>query len=495
MAKTPMTNRLVRWLDRRVGGARLARKTLDKVFPDHWSFLLGEVSLYCFIVLVLTGIYLSLFFSPSQATVTYAGSYAPLRGVEMSQAYESAIRISFDVRAGMVMRQIHHWAALVFIAAITAHLARIFFTGAFRRPRELNWVIGVTLLVLAMINGFAGYSLLDDQLSGTGLRIANAIILSVPLVGTWVSSLLFGGPYPGPETLNRLFVAHILLVPALIGVLIAVHLALVVRHKHTQYPGPGKREDNVVGQRLWPTYTAKAGGLFFLVASVLAALGGLAQINAIWVTGPYRQADVSSASQPDWYMGWTEGGLRLMPPFEIRAYGFQIPNPFFPGVLLPTVVFGILYIWPFIEQRVSTTTGEHHLLFRPRDHPVHTGIGVAAFAFIAVMLLAGSSDVIAVTFGISVNAVIWTLRTALLVVPPVAGLIAGRLCVELRDRDRNRPPPATEPPEPAAPASGEAVAREPAAEPAPELSTGVARATTDPPDAGRRPGAGLPPRP
>ena len=424
MAKTPLTNRLVRWLDRRVGGARVARKTLDKVFPDHWSFLLGEVSLYCFIVLVLTGIYLSLFFSPSQATVTYSGSYGPLRGVEMSQAYESAIRISFDVRAGMVMRQIHHWAALLFIAAITAHLARIFFTGAFRRPRELNWMIGVTLLVLAMINGFAGYSLLDDQLSGTGLRIANAIILSVPLVGTWVSSLLFGGPYPGPETLNRLFVAHILLIPALIGVLIAVHLALVVRHKHTQYPGPGRREDNVVGQRLWPTYTAKAGGLFFLVASVLAALGGLAQINAIWVTGPYRQADVSSASQPDWYMGWTEGGLRLMPPFEIRAFGFQIPNPFFPGVLLPTVVFGILYVWPFIEQRFSKTTGEHHLLFRPRDHPVHTGIGVAAFAFIAVMLLAGSSDVIAVTFGLSVNAVIWTLRTALLVVPPIAGLIA-----------------------------------------------------------------------
>ena len=373
MARTPLTNRLVRWLDRRVGGARVARKTLDKVFPDHWSFLLGEVSLYCFVVLVLTGVYLSLFFSPSQATVTYSGSYGPLRGVEMSQAYESAIRISFDVRAGMVMRQIHHWAALLFIAAITAHLARIFFTGAFRRPRELNWMIGVTLLVLAMINGFAGYSLLDDQLSGTGLRIANAIILSVPLIGTWVSSLLFGGPYPGPETLNRLFVAHILLIPALIGVLIAVHLALVVRHKHTQYPGPGKREDNVVGQRLWPTYTAKAGGLFFLVASVLAALGGLAQINAIWVTGPYRQADVSSASQPDWYMGWTEGGLRLMPPFEIRAFGFQIPNPFFPGVLLPTVVFGILYVWPFIEQRFSKTTGEHHLLFRPRDHPVHTG--------------------------------------------------------------------------------------------------------------------------
>jgi len=430
--KPPLTPKLVRWFDRRLGGARLARKTLDKVFPDHWSFLLGEVSLYCFVVLVLTGTYLALFFSPSQATVTYSGSYGPLRGVEMSEAYNSAIRLSFDVRAGLVMRQIHHWAALLFLAAIVAHLARIFFTGAFRRPRELNWMIGVTMLVLAMVNGFAGYSLLDDQLSGTGLRVANAIILSIPVVGTWVSSLAFGGPYPGPDMLQRLFVAHVLLIPALLGILIAVHLALVVRHKHTQFPGPGRREDNVYGQRFWPTYTAKAGGLFFLVAAVLAALGGLAQINAIWVSGPYRPADASSASQPDWYMGWADGGLRLMPPWEIRAFGFTVPNPFFPGVLLPSVVFGILYLWPFIEARFAHDDVEHHLLDRPRDHAVRTGIGVAAFTFIAIMLLAGSSDVIATTFGISVNAVIWILRTVLLVAPPIAGLVAARLCVEVR---------------------------------------------------------------
>ena len=465
--KAPVTARVVRWLDRRVGGARMARKTLDKVFPDHWSFLLGEVALYCFVILVLTGIYLSLFFTPSTSVVTYDGSYGPLRGVEMSEAYESAIRISFDVRAGMVMRQMHHWAALVFLAAIVAHLARIFFTGAFRRPRELNWMIGVTLLVLGMLNGFAGYSLLDDQLSGTGLRIANAIILSIPVVGTWISSLVFDGPYPGTEILQRLFVAHILLIPAAIGVLIAVHLALVIRHKHTQYPGPGKREDNVVGQRLWPTYTAKAGGLFFLVASALAALGGLAQINAIWVTGPYHGADVSSASQPDWYMGWTEGGLRLMPPWEVRAFGYQIPNPFFPGVLLPSIVFGIMYAWPFIQARRAKTDQEHHILFRPRDHPVHTGIGVAAFTFVTVMMVAGSSDVIAVTFGVSVNAVIWTLRTALLVLPPIAGLVAARLCVELQRRDAAAPPAAV-PPSPTPSPSPSSAGTEPTPEPAPE---------------------------
>jgi len=435
MPQAPLTARLVRWLDRRVGGAQLARKTLDKVFPDHWSFLLGEVALYCFVVLVLTGTYLAFFFSPSRATVDYTGSYAPLRGVEMSEAYNSAIRLSFDVRAGLVMRQIHHWAALVFVAAIVAHLARIFFTGAFRRPRELNWMIGVTLLLLAMVNGFAGYSLLDDQLSGTGLRVANAIILSIPVVGTWVSSLAFGGPFPGPDMLQRLFVVHILIIPAVIGVLIVVHLALVIRHKHTQFPGPGRREDNVVGQRFWPTYTAKAGGLFFLVAATLAALGGLAQINAIWVVGPYRPADVSSASQPDWYMGWADGGLRLMPPWEIRAFGYTIPNPFFPGVLLPTVVFTILYLWPFVEARGTKDSVEHHILDRPRQRPSRTGIGVGAFTFIAIMLLAGSSDVIATTFGISVNVVIWTLRTLLLVLPPIGGLFAARLCVELQRRD------------------------------------------------------------
>ena len=261
--------------------------------------------------------------------------------------------------------------------------------------------------------------------------------------------------------------AHILLIPAAIGVLIAVHLALVIRHKHTQYPGPGKREDNVVGQRLWPTYTAKAGGLFFLVASALAALGGLAQINAIWVTGPYRGADVSSASQPDWYMGWTEGGLRLMPPWEVRAFGYQIPNPFFPGVLLPSIVFGIMYAWPFIQARRARTDQEHHILFRPRDHPVHTGIGVAAFTFVTVMMVAGSSDVIAVTFGVSVNAVIWTLRTALLVLPPIAGLVAARLCVELQRRDAAAPPAAV-PPSPTPSPSPSSAGTEPTPEPAPE---------------------------
>jgi ubiquinol-cytochrome c reductase cytochrome b subunit len=297
------THRIARWIDGRLGAAKFARTALNKVFPDNWSFMLGELALYSFVVLVLTGIYLTFFFDASSNQVVYTGSYAPLRGVEMTQAYRSALELSFDVRAGLVMRQIHHWAALLFLAAITVHLARVFFTGAFRRPREINWVIGCTLLPLAMFNGLFGYSLLDDQLSGTGLRIVYGITLSIPLVGTWAASLLFGGEFPGPDIIQRLYVIHILLVPALIAVLIALHLAILVRHKHTQFPGPGRREDNVVGERFWPTYTFKALGLFFLTSGVLAFLGGVFQINPIWVYGPFDPAEVSTASPTGTWAG------------------------------------------------------------------------------------------------------------------------------------------------------------------------------------------------
>ena len=430
-----MTRRIVRWTDSRVGGARFARTALNKVFPDHWSFLVGELALYSFVVLLLTGTYLTFFFDPSQTEVVYDGSHAPLRGVEMTEAYRSALDISFDVRAGLVMRQMHHWAALLFVAAIVVHLARVFFTGAFRRPREINWIIGITLLILAIFNGFAGYSLLDDQLSGTGLRIAYSITLSIPLAGTWLASLLFGGEFPGPDIISRLYVIHILLIPAAIVGLLTAHLALVVRHKHTQFPGPGRREDNVVGERLWPTYAAKAAGVFFLTASMLAFLGGLVEINPIWIYGPFDPAQVSAASQPDWYMGWLDGALRIMPGWEFRAFGFEVPNPFFPAVFLAGLTFGLLYAWPFLEARVTRDHAIHHIADRPRQRPVRTALGVATLAFYIVMFLGGAADLIATTFGVSVNAVLWSFRVATFVLPPVVGWVTWSLCTELSERD------------------------------------------------------------
>lgn len=430
-----ITRRIARWIDRRLGAARFARSALGKVFPDHWSFMIGELALYAFVILLLTGTYLTFFFDPSQKEVIYDGSYAPLQGVHMTDAYRSALDLSFDVRAGLVMRQIHHWAALVFVASIVVHLMRVFFTGAFRRPRELNWIVGVTLLVLAIFNGFAGYSLLDDQLSGTGLRIAYSIAISIPVAGTWLTSLVFGGEFPGPDIISRLYVIHILLVPAVIVGLLTAHVAILVRQKHTQFAGRGRTEDNVVGERVWPNYAAKATGLFFLTAAVLAALGGLAQVNPIWLYGPFDPAEVSAASQPDWYMGWLDGALRVMPGWEVRAFGFEIPNPFFPGVLLAGVTFTLLYLWPFLEARFTGDREPHNLLDRPRDRPLRTALGVATLTFYAVLTFAAASDVLSTTFGLSVNAVLWAFRILLFAAPPVTAFATYRLCKELVARD------------------------------------------------------------
>jgi ubiquinol-cytochrome c reductase cytochrome b subunit len=430
-----LTHRMARWVDDRLGAAKFARTALNKVFPDHWSFMIGELGLYSFIVLVLTGVYLTFFFEPSTSVIVYDGSYEPLVGVPMSRAFHSALELSFDVRAGLVMRQIHHWAALLFLASVVVHLARIFFTGAFRRPRELNWIIGCTLLVLAMLNGLFGYSLLDDQLSGTGLRIVYSITLSVPVVGTWLASLFFGGEFPGDDIIERLYVLHILVIPVAIAVLLTAHLGILVRQKHTQFPGPGRRDGNVVGERMWPTYAAKALGLFFLTTAVLSFLGGVFQINPIWIYGPFEPAQVSSASQPDWYMGWLEGALRIMPGWEIRAFGFEIPSPFFPGVLLAGITFALLYVWPFLEARVTGDHAAHHVLDRPRQRPVRTAFGTATISFYVVLFFGGASDVLAATFGLSVNAIIWTFRGLVIVLPPLVWFLTYRLCKDLCARD------------------------------------------------------------
>src|SRR5690606_23022240 len=196
-------------IDERMHVASPLRKLMNKVFPDHWSFLLGEIALWSFVVLLLTGTFLTLFFDASMEEVVYDGAYAPLRGVEMSRAYESALEITFEVRGGMIMRQMHHWGALLFMAAIIAHMLRTVVTGAFRKPRELNWIIGVLLFWVGFLEGFMGYSLPDDALSGTGLRIGHAIMLSVPVIGTWLADALFGGEFPGNGAIiPRFYILH-----------------------------------------------------------------------------------------------------------------------------------------------------------------------------------------------------------------------------------------------------------------------------------------------
>jgi ubiquinol-cytochrome c reductase cytochrome b subunit len=425
-----------KWVDDRLGSSGFIKRSLNKVFPDHWSFMLGEIALYSFIILLLTGTYLTLFFDASMHEVVYNGSYVPLKGVTMSQAFASTLDISFDVRGGLLMRQIHHWAALLFAASITVHLMRVFFTGAFRKPREINWVIGTLLFITAVLEGFAGYSLPDDLLSGTGLRIAASITQSIPVLGTWASILLFGGEFPGTSIVGRLYAIHILVIPGLILALITFHLMMIWYQKHTDFPGPGRTEHNVVGSRLYPVYMAKAGGFFFIVFAVLALLGGLAQINPIWLYGPYDPSQVSAGSQPDWYMGFLDGSTRLMPNWEIRAFDHTIPlNVILPTVVLPGVLFNLLGAWPWIEQFLTKDRDYHNLLDRPRDKPRRTAIGVTGISVYVMLLIAGGNDIIASIFHVSVQTITYTLRVGIFVIPVIVYIATKRFCLGLQHYD------------------------------------------------------------
>ncbi|MBD0842186.1 cytochrome b [Streptomyces sp. TRM68416] len=432
------SQRTTDWVDGRLplyeGGG-----LLRKAFPHHWSFFLGEIALYSFVVLLLTGVWLTLFFHPSTTEVVYHGSYRPLDGIRMSEAYASTLDISFDVRGGLLIRQLHHWAALVFLAAIGLHLLRVFFTGAFRRPRQVNWLIGVTLFLLALVEGFAGYSLPDDLLSGTGLRIAQGIMMSIPIVGTYVSFFAFGGEFPGEDLIPRLYTLHILLVPGLMLALITLHLILVFYLKHTQWAGRGRSERNAVGKPMFPQFTASSGGLFLMVFGVLTVLSGVAQVNPVWAYGPYRPHAVSTGSQPDWYVGFLEGSLRLVPPWETTLAGHTLMwNVLLPAVVLPGALFAVLYAYPFLERRFTGDHGEHHLCDRPRDNPVRTGLGVAAICGYGVLLTAGGNDVIALVFHVSLNTLTWVFRVAFVLLPPLAYMVTRRVCLALQEADQER---------------------------------------------------------
>jgi ubiquinol-cytochrome c reductase cytochrome b subunit len=428
-----ITRWVVRRLDDRLKFSPLSRTGLNKVFPDHWSFMMGEIALYSFMYLVMSGVFLTFFFESSTRETVYTGAYPPLTGSEVSAAYASSVRLSWDVEFGLVVRQSHHWAALVFVGAIVVHLCRIFFTGAFRRPREINWLVGLTLLVLAVVNGFVGYSLPDDLLSGTGLRVANAIILSIPVIGSWLDFIVFGGEFPGQDIVPRLYVAHILLVPGLIIALITLHMVILIRQKHSQFPGPGRTDTNVVGSRLWPGYAVRSLGLLAAVFAACLLLGGLVQINPIWQWGPFEPGSVIAPAQPDWYIGWVDGALRLWPPWEPDIFGYRLPTLFVPGVVYPLVVFGVLYLWPFLERLFTKDRRGHQVLERPRDRPLRVALGVAALVLQFVLLLAWSEDVISRYSHIPVYHLIYAFRIATLAGPLLTGTIAYVLARALRD--------------------------------------------------------------
>jgi len=427
------------WVDDRTGAGKAVGYLMKKVFPDHWSFMLGEIAMYSMIIALISGAFLTLWFVPSMGHTVYEGSYVPLRGVQMSEAYASTLHISFDVRGGLIIRQIHHWAALMFIVAIVVHMFRVFFTGAFRKPREINWVIGSVLALLAIVEGFSGYSLPDDLLSGTGIRAMQGFVQTAPVIGSYLVYGIFGGPFPGEAIIPRLYSAHILLLPALLIGLFTAHIVLVALQKHTQFPGPGRTNDNVVGFPVMPVYAAKAGGFFFIVFGVISLMAALVTINAVWAYGPYDPSPVTAGSQPDWYMGFADGALRLLPGWlEFTLAGFTFSMNIMPGalILLP-LVYIVVGVYPFVERWVTGDNREHHLLDRPRNAPTRTAIGMAGISMYSVLMFAAANDIIAIKLHMSINDITHVLRAAFFILPIIVFWCTKRICLSLQRADRN----------------------------------------------------------
>jgi ubiquinol-cytochrome c reductase cytochrome b subunit len=431
------TGAVANYLDERTSISGITKELGRKIFPDHWSFMLGEVALYSFIVILLSGTFLTFFFEPTMTEVHYDGSFVPLKGMEMSAAYASTLDISFDIRGGLLMRQVHHWAALLFVAAIGLHMLRVFFNGSFRKPRELNWIIGFTLFILAMAEGFTGYSLPDDLLSGNGLRIIDGMVKGIPLIGTWTSYLIFGGEFPGAVIVPRLYSLHILLLPAILVAALGLHLVLMVINKHTQYAGPGRTNENVVGVPIMPNFAAKAGGFFFVVFGTITLIASFFTINPIWNYGPYDPSPISAGTQPDWYIGFADGGLRLVPPgLEFVLWG----HTWSFNILIPLAVIGVFIVavalYPFLEAWITGDKREHHITERPRNAPTRTAIGAAGVTFYAVLWAAAGSDILATHFHLTIEAVTHSLQALLILGPIIAYLVTKRICLALQKKDR-----------------------------------------------------------
>ena len=417
------------------GASALFAELRTRTVPNHWTNMFGIVAAASLVVLFATGVFLMFFYTPSSDLVTYDGSYAPLVGVEVSRAFQSTMHVTFEVPGGLIMRQAHHWAGLILPAALVLQLVSIFFTGGFRKPRRGLWVLLFVGFVLALVSGWSGYALPDDLLSGTGLRITQGIALGIPLVGTWASWLLFGGEFPG-DGLAHLYPIHLVVPVLLVGVLV-VRALLALRLKPAQFPGRGRTESNVVGVPLLPTALARGFGLGLLVTGVIALISATVTIAPIWLYGPASSADAPAGSQPDWYTGFLDGALRLVPPgWEVvwldRTWTLAILVP----LAVVTLALTVVAVYPFIESRVTRDAREHHLLERPRNAPVRTGIGVAGLIFFGVLWLAGSADLVAAAFSLSIEGVIAALQVSLLAGPVIGFEITRRICLGLQRKDR-----------------------------------------------------------
>ncbi len=411
-----ISRRTARFFDDRFGTNAAVRFLLAKVFPDHWSFYLGEFALYCFVLLVATGVWLTFVYTADEKT-----------------AFDSVAALSRGAPVGYVMRQVHHWSAVTFVAAILVHMARIFFTAAYRAPREVNWVVGVLMLILASLTGFTGYSLPNDALSGTGLRIADSVLLALPLVGGWAADLLNGGSYPGPLLLPHLYTIHVYFLPVAIAGLLTVHMGLLVYQKHTQFADDPA---HVVGRRFWPDYALRTLAAFAITVAVILAMTAALEINPIEQYGRYHDWIVTNPAEPDWYAAFLDGALRLGPKTEIAIFGHPIPPVFWPGVILPLVASAIVFGWPWIDKRLTRDVAQHDVLVPATGAPWRVGAGAALLTAGFVLTLAASDDTQSLALHVPIDALVWFYRILFPVGSIAVGLLAAAIARGLGARKR-----------------------------------------------------------
>ncbi|WP_420369402.1 cytochrome b [Curtobacterium sp. L1-20] len=404
--------------------------------PIHWTNLMGVVTTACAAVFILTGAVLMLFFVPSSAPVRYDGSYLPLDGETVSAAYASVLHVAFDVPGGMLLRQLHHWSMQLLPAAIMVQMLVVFFTGGFRKPRRTSWVLLFLLLVAALVAGWSGYGLPDDMLSGTGLRIVEGITVGIPVIGPWASSVLFGGAFPG-RIIEHLAIIHFLLAPVLLVVIMAARGLLGWLQRPAQTTGLGRTESNIVGVPLFPTGIMRLSGLFAALLAVLVFVSATVTVNPVWQYGPSDPSNATAGSQPDWYTGFLDGALRLVPPhWEFVWDGYAWPMFILVPLAMVTVFLTGVLVYPFLEQWVSGDDRDHNLLQRPRDTPARTGIGVAAMTFFGALWGAGSADVAAHELGFAFEHLISAGQVMIVAGPLAAFSITRRVCLALQRKDR-----------------------------------------------------------
>ena len=408
---TQVTDRLATWMDERTRARAVFAHLRGRVTPERWTGLLWQVVVHSFVVVAITGVFLMFFYDPSSTPVVYDGSYQPLQGVEMSRALESTLQLSFDVRGGLLVRQLHNWGSSLMIAALIVHILSVFFTGAFRKPRELTWVALFLILFVAMATGLTGSVLPDDLLSSNSLAVLDGVLKSIPFVGAWLSALIFQGSFPS-GAISTFYPLHVIVLPAVLAALILF-----------------------VGVR---GLLARAGGMFFIVVGLLTAISALVTVNPVATYGPADPGNASAGSGAVWYLAFLDGAQRLVP----SGWEFEwLDRTWTLSVLVPVTISGLFLfaglLYPFAEGWITNDKRMHLVPDRLRNMPTRTAIGVAAMVFYGVLWAAAGSDVIALTFRLTGEGVILTLQLLLLAGPPLAFILTKRVCLALQRKDRD----------------------------------------------------------